>query len=115
MMTVRGLLLVIAKGRAALNLPQSFKMIGQGKLGGIQYPIFIMLFLIIVGDILMRNSRFFRQNYYIGGNENAARLSGISVGGSNTHHGAAVSTITGRGSRRFAGYIWITIRETSLK
>ena len=27
----------------------------------------------------MRNSRFFRQMYYIGGNEKAARLSGINV------------------------------------
>lgn len=79
MMTVRGLLLVIAKGRAVLNLPESFTIIGQGKLSGIQYPIFVMLFLVIVGDILMRNSRFFRQNYYIGGNEHAARLSGVSV------------------------------------
>jgi ribose transport system permease protein len=38
-----------------------------------------MLAIIIVGDILLRNSRFFRQNYYIGGNEKAARLSGINV------------------------------------
>jgi ribose transport system permease protein len=28
---------------------------------------------------LLRKSRFFRQNYYIGGNEKAARLSGIPV------------------------------------
>jgi ribose transport system permease protein len=44
-----------------------------------QYPIFVMLALVIIGDILMRNSRFFRQSYYIGENEKAARLSGINV------------------------------------
>ena len=27
----------------------------------------------------MRNSKFFRQNYYVGGNEKAARLSGMNV------------------------------------
>jgi len=78
-MGVRGLLLVIARGRAVLNLPQSFTVIGQGRLFGVQYPIFIMLGLVIVGEVLVRNSRFFRQAYYIGGNERAARLSGINV------------------------------------
>src|SRR5690606_13990367 len=46
---------------------------------GVQYPIYIMLVLVIIGDIVLRNSRFFRQSYYIGGNEKAARLSGINV------------------------------------
>ncbi len=78
-LTIRGLLLVIAEGRAVLNLPDSFTVIGQGRLFGVQYPIYVMLGLVIVGDVLMRNTRFFRQNYYIGGNEKAARLSGINV------------------------------------
>lgn len=79
MITIRGLLLILAKGRAILNLPDSFTIIGQGRMFGIQYPIFVLLFLVIAGDLLLRNSRFFRQSYYIGGNENAARLSGINV------------------------------------
>jgi len=79
MITIRGLLLILAEGRAVLNLPTSFKVIGQGRLSGIQYPIFILLILVISGDFLLRNSRFFRQSYYIGGNESAARLSGINV------------------------------------
>jgi ribose transport system permease protein len=79
MITIRGLLLILAEGRAVLNLPKAFTVIGQGRLFGIQYPIFILLFLVVGGDLLLRNSRFFRQSYYIGGNENAARLSGINV------------------------------------
>ncbi|MFN2158792.1 MAG: ABC transporter permease [Anaerolineales bacterium] len=79
MITIRGLLLILAKGRAVLNLPKSFTVIGQGRLFGIQYPIFVLIILVIAGDLLLRNSRFFRQSYYIGGNENAARLSGINV------------------------------------
>jgi len=77
--TVRGLTLVLASGKAVLNLPPSFTVVGQGRLFGIQYPIYVMLVLVIVFDILMRNMRFFRQMYYIGGNEKAARLSGINV------------------------------------
>ncbi len=78
-MAIRGLLLVIAHGRAVLNLPASFNNIGQGELAGFQYPIFIFLAIVIIGDILLRHNRFFRQSYYIGGNEKAARLSGINV------------------------------------
>jgi ribose transport system permease protein len=79
MITVRGLLLILAKGRAVLNLPDSFTVIGQGRLFSIQYPIFALICLVIAGDLLLRNSRFFRQSYYIGGNEDSARLSGINV------------------------------------
>ncbi len=75
----RGLTFVLTKGRNIAGLPQSFKMIGQWRMGGIQLPIIYAIILIIIGDIMLRNSRFLRQNYYIGGNEKAARLSGIKV------------------------------------
>lgn len=78
-MAVRGLLLVLAQGRAVLNLPPEFTIIGQGRLFGIQYPIYVMLALVIIGDFLLRNHRFFRQSYYVGSNERAARFSGINV------------------------------------
>jgi ribose transport system permease protein len=79
MITIRGLLLVMAHGQAVLNLPESFTVIGQGRLFGIQYPIYVVLVLVAAGDLLLRNTRFLRQNYYVGGNERAARLSGIDV------------------------------------
>jgi ribose transport system permease protein len=70
---------VLAKGRAVLDLTESFTVIGQGRLFNVQYPIYVMGVLVTIGDIMMRNSRFMRQNYYIGGNEKAAGLSGINV------------------------------------
>lgn len=75
----RGLTLLTVGGLNIANLPKEFTVIGQGKLVGIQYPIIIMIILIIIGDIVLRRSRFFRQNYYIGNNEKAAALSGINV------------------------------------
>lgn len=75
----RGLTFIMTKGRNISGLPASFKVIGQARLGGVQLPIIYALVIIIIGDILLRNSRFLRQNYYIGGNEKAARLSGINV------------------------------------
>jgi ribose transport system permease protein len=79
MSIVRGLLLVITRGRNISGLPESFRILGQGKVFGIQNPIWIALLMVFVGDILLRKSRFFRQNYYLGGNERAAVLSGIKV------------------------------------
>lgn len=75
----RGLTLIVTKGNNVSGLPSSFKALGQAQVLGIQMPIWYAVVLVIIGDILLRKSRFFRQNYYIGGNEKAARLSGISV------------------------------------
>jgi ribose transport system permease protein len=79
MSMVRGLLLLITRGRNISGLPESFRVLGQGSLYGVQNPIWIALLMVLVGDILLRKSRFFRQNYYVGGNERAAVLSGIRV------------------------------------
>lgn len=81
MSIARGVLLVVTRGQNISGLPESFKVMGQGNLFGIQAPIWFALVLIVLGDFLLRKSRFFRQNYYIGGNEKAARLSGINVDG----------------------------------
>jgi len=76
---VRGLLEIITQGKNVSGLPEAFKWIGQGKVLGVQHPIIICLVLVAVGDLLLRKSRFLRQNYYIGGSEKAAVLSGINV------------------------------------
>jgi ribose transport system permease protein len=75
----RGLTLIISKGQNISGLGETFNLVGQAKLLGIQLPIWYAIILVIIGDILLRKSRFFRQNYYIGGNEKAAKLSGIDV------------------------------------
>lgn len=95
MIAVRGLVLVLASGRAVLNLPASFNEIGQGRLYGIQYPIFVVLALVVLGDLLLRNTRHFRQNYYVGGNERAARLSGINVDGLKIFNYCLVAALAG--------------------
>jgi ribose transport system permease protein len=75
----RGLSYVLTSGRNISGLPDAFQAIGQTRYFGVQLPIVYALVLLIVGEIVLRNSRFFRQYYYIGGNERAARLSGINV------------------------------------
>ena len=76
---VRGLLLIVSDGKAVLNLPETFNLIGRGKLFGLQNPIYILIVLVIIFDYLVKKSKFFRQSYYVGGNEKAAKLNGINV------------------------------------
>lgn len=79
MSLARGMLMVVSDGKNISGLPESFTAIGQGSILGVQYPILISIVLVFIGDFLLRRSRFFRQNYYIGANEKAALLSGINV------------------------------------
>lgn len=76
---VRGLVLVITNGVAPSRLSQSFKIIGQFNLFRLQLPGYIMIGLIIISAIFLAYSRFFRQFYFMGGNEKAAILTGIKT------------------------------------
>jgi ribose/xylose/arabinose/galactoside ABC-type transport system permease subunit/ABC-type sugar transport system substrate-binding protein len=79
MTIVRGIVLLATQGNSMTGFPQGFIEIGQGKFLGVFYPIIIMIFLLLFSDFLLRRSRFLRKTYYIGGNEEAASLSGINV------------------------------------
>lgn len=81
MSIARGAVLILTAGYGIPNLPPAFNKIGQGLFAGIQYPVWIMLLTVVVGELLFRRSRFFRQSYFVGGNERSARLSGINVQG----------------------------------
>ncbi|MBN2469239.1 MAG: ABC transporter permease [Anaerolineae bacterium] len=79
MSIARGVGLAITEGSPIAGLPTEFFVFGQGKTFGISNLILIALVVVVLGDILMRRSALFRQIYYVGGNPDAARLSGINV------------------------------------
>jgi len=80
MSIARGVGYVITEGSPIARLPRAFFEYGQGQaVLGIPNVILIALVIIVIGDILMRRSAPFRQIYYVGGNQDAARLSGINV------------------------------------
>ena len=76
---IEGLMLVLADGRSVTGLPAGFKVIGQGKLLGIQHPVYVLIIIVIIADLMFRNSRYMRQIYYVGSNIKAAKLNGINV------------------------------------
>lgn len=75
---VRGLALMLS-GAGIQNFPYSFIYIGQSKLLGLQAPVWYMFAILLLFAFLSRRTVFFRRFYFIGGNEKAARLSGIGV------------------------------------
>ena len=79
MSVARGLALVFTEGFSLSSLPPSFGFLGNTNLFGLPPIVWLMIVLVALGDFLLRRSTFFRQMYFIGSNERAARLSGISV------------------------------------
>jgi ribose/xylose/arabinose/galactoside ABC-type transport system permease subunit/ABC-type sugar transport system substrate-binding protein len=79
MTIVRGIVLLATQGESITGFPNGFLDIGQGKMFGVFYPVLIMIAFLAIADFLLRKSRFLRKTYYIGGNEEAAKLSGIGV------------------------------------
>jgi ribose transport system permease protein len=74
----RGLMYIITKGVPVTpDVPDSFTFIGQGYIGFVPFPVIIMLLLTICFSVIMRSTRFGRHVYATGGNEVAARLSGV--------------------------------------
>ncbi|MBU4528300.1 MAG: ABC transporter permease [Desulfomicrobium sp.] len=76
----RGLMYMITHGVPVTpDTPESFSVLGQGYLGPVPVPVVIMLVLMVVFALIMTRTRFGRHVYATGGNEHAARLSGVKT------------------------------------
>lgn len=76
----RGLMYMITRGVPVTpETPEAFAILGQGYLGPVPVPVIIMVVLMLVFAVIMRRTRFGRHVYATGGNEHAARLSGVKV------------------------------------
>jgi ribose transport system permease protein len=75
---VRGFALMLS-GAGIQNFPYEYIYIGQSKFLGLQAPVWYMIIIVLLFAALVNRTVFFRRYYFIGGNEKAARLSGIRV------------------------------------
>ncbi|AET92404.1 Monosaccharide-transporting ATPase [Burkholderia sp. YI23] len=74
----RGLMYIVTKGVPVTpDVPDAFTFIGQGYIGFVPFPVVILLVMTAVFAVVMRQTRFGRHVYATGGNEVAARLSGV--------------------------------------
>ena len=76
-----GVALIIAKGVPIFGIPEIFSKTLAGDIVGIPVPIVATILIAIVGYVLMNWTHLGRFFWAIGGNINAAKLSGISTRG----------------------------------
>lgn len=75
----RGLALLYTGGYPIAGLPEWMRWIGNGSVLGLATPVLIMVLVYAIGVFVLSRTPFGRHVYALGGNEQAARLSGIRV------------------------------------
>lgn len=81
MLVASGLAYILAEGQSIYQVPDSFVWLGRGAdLSAIPNAVVLMAILYAVAHILMTRVPLGRYIYAVGGNREAARLSGVSVG-----------------------------------
>lgn len=76
----QGLSYTISGSKQIINLPASFKFLGQGYVFGyIPVSVIIMLIVVFIANFVLNKTYFGRYVYALGSNAEAARLAGINV------------------------------------
>lgn len=75
----RGATLVYTDGRPITGLPDLFDTLGNGSWLGLPIPVWVMLAFLALTHFLLRYTSLGRSIYAVGGNEEAARLSGLPI------------------------------------
>lgn len=79
MQAARGLGYIYTDGSPITANEPSFTFIGIGYFAGIPVPVWIMIVVIAIGALVLNKTRFGRYTYAVGGNETAARWTGLPV------------------------------------
>jgi ribose transport system permease protein len=108
MLTIaRGFTFLWTKGFPISNLGSNFDYIGTGWFLGIPLPVWISGVIVPVTVLITRRTRLGRYIYAIGGNESAARLSGINI------NAVKIAVYTLAGALAAVGGIIVTSRLDS--
>lgn len=80
MLTIaRGVALVMTNGQPIVRFESPYRWLGEGDILGDPVPVLAMLLILAVTYFLLRRTPFGSYIYATGGNEEAARLSGVKV------------------------------------
>ncbi|MFN3330963.1 MAG: ABC transporter permease [Caldilinea sp.] len=75
----RGAALLFSGGQPISTFTDEYKFWGQGMIGPVPVPVIIFLSFAVLAFIVLRYTRYGRRVYAVGGNPEAARLSGLNV------------------------------------
>ena len=79
MMIARGLAFMITEGYSIYQVPKALPWLGQGRSFGVPNTVILLVVLYVTAHIFMAHTRTGRYIYAVGGNQEAARLSGVPV------------------------------------
>lgn len=79
MTILRGVILVLTNSKSVFGFGAVFGFIGSGRVGPVNMPILISLFMAVVGAVLLHNTTFGNYCLFIGSNEIALNRSGVNV------------------------------------
>lgn len=80
MSVYRGIAYVITGGWPVLNIPDSYRSLLNTKvLNGISVYMFLFVIIAVIASVLLSKTKFGNYLYAVGGNEEAAKLSGVNV------------------------------------
>ncbi len=79
MSVARGLALMFTEGRPISGFDENFRSLATGEVLRIPTPVIIMIGVYVIAHFVLRRTKLGRYTYAIGGNEEAALLSGINV------------------------------------
>lgn len=80
MLTIaRGFTMLYTKGHPISNLGREFAFIGAGSWIGIPVPVWLAIIVVLIAVFITQKTKLGRYIYAIGGNEQAAKLSGINI------------------------------------
>jgi ribose/xylose/arabinose/galactoside ABC-type transport system permease subunit len=84
MSVARGGALMLSDGRPISGYPEGFRALATGDVLGLPLPVLVMLATYALAHFVLTRTTLGRYTYAIGGNEEAAELSGIAVKGYKT-------------------------------
>lgn len=79
MSVARGAALLYTDGRPISGFSNEFRFLATGEILHIPTPVILMVLVYIIAHIMLNKTKFGRYTYAIGGNEEAAILSGVRV------------------------------------
>lgn len=76
----RGIAYVVTGGIPVTSVPDSYRNIFNGKMfAGIRFYVLVMIVIFIIAHIILAKTRTGAYLYAVGGNEEAAKLSGVNI------------------------------------
>ena len=77
--SLKGVAFIVNNGSPASSVSEAYNWIGQGDIFGIPAQVILYLLLTALAFFILRKTTFGRSVYAVGGNTEAARLSGINI------------------------------------